>query len=189
MSSIQEKKLKDQVYQYLKANLGTAYTLRALTELLKPAIFDNNKEEGSTTILKILNSMKNEEKIDSVAYNGTLHYFYLKIFDYEQYKLNKTHFIVPDNFISSGKTALTPTEKAIKKTKIALWAMITILLLGGILMIAGFMLWEINFQLGLTLLIIGILIYFCIWGSFTGCFRGGNNCFCSQSQTLPYQNP
>ncbi|MFW9942724.1 MAG: hypothetical protein ACFFFT_16930 [Candidatus Thorarchaeota archaeon] len=98
-----EKYFEEVLDKFLKENKGTAYTIRALEQILKKFLRKLNKKERSSAILEILESFKNDEKIDAIQHNGELHYFNLEIFDYEQYSLHKTHYIVPDKFISAGK--------------------------------------------------------------------------------------
>ena len=103
MILVPEKILEDALFNYLKENKGKAYTVSALEEILKKFLPKINKKERINLFLKILNILKNNEKIDSIEHNGEPHYFYLQIFDYDQYKLHKTHYSEPDTFISSGR--------------------------------------------------------------------------------------
>ena len=103
MKLLPEKNLNQMLYKYLKENRGKAYTIEALETILKKALHEFNKSDRSKTLLEILNLMKNNEIINSIENNGELHYFFFEIYDYDQYKLHKTQYFVPDTFISAGK--------------------------------------------------------------------------------------
>lgn len=103
MTLIREKSFEEELYKYLKENKGTAYALSALGTVLKKFLRKVNKKERSNVIQEILDSMIHNEKIGIIEHNGELHYFYLKIFDYEKYKRHNTHYIIPEFFISVGK--------------------------------------------------------------------------------------
>jgi hypothetical protein len=103
MNLISDNTLEEILYNYLKENKGIAFTIDALEQILAKNLRDIKKNDHKYVIYQLLVLMKENEKVDSLEHDGKLHYFFLKIFDYEKYRKHKTYYLVPERFISSGK--------------------------------------------------------------------------------------
>jgi hypothetical protein len=117
MTFTSDQKFEELLYNYLKENKGTAFTIDALEEILKNFLRKVKKNDRKNHIYQHLLSMKQLKKVDLVEHNGKLHYFYLKIFDYEKYRQNKIYYLVPKHFISAGKGSNRIKTKYCKNCK------------------------------------------------------------------------
>lgn len=98
-----EETYETELFTFLKNNIGNAFSVRALKTILSKILKEIDKKERSNVVLEILENMKKKQLVDSIAHNGEPHYYYLKIFNQEKYRLHKTHYVVPETFISGGK--------------------------------------------------------------------------------------
>lgn len=97
-----EKKLEDMLNSYLKENQGKAFTIEALRKRFEAFTLDPQiREYSKENLLTVLNKMRDNGKIKLTQHEGKTYYFIPEIYDSTQYELDKTHFIVPEKFISA----------------------------------------------------------------------------------------